>query len=760
MFRKQKAIFRTPEPRSKAFAWWSYGLLLALCLTLIGTGYFYYFSKEIQNRFASRRWSVPARVFSATVPLYPGQTLAVSTLQQMLERRSYQQGLGKELRAGEYRLSPKSVQVFLRDFHFPGKEILGQRVRFMFERDRLVAIEGAHGTMPFLELEPLDMARLFGASRESRLLINIRQVPRYLVDAVTAIEDHRFFEHPGLDWWGILRAIWADLRAHSIVQGGSTITQQLVKNYFLNPQRTLKRKVVEACMAIILETSFSKEEILEMYLNEIYLGKRGSTAIHGMGEAARYYFGRNVEDLTLAEAATLAGMIQAPNAYAPTRHLQACQERRNAVLKRMLELGIIQSSEYEDACSTPVKVPEATLPLKVSPYFVDYVRQQLQELYSLEVLEREGLTIYTTLQPEIAFAAEKALREGLEVLEQEHPELRRDPVDAPLQALMVVLQPKTGAVLALVGGRDYDASSFNRALYAHRQPGSAFKPFVYLAALDQFYTISWLPDELRSYRANDQTWTPRNYDDRYRGQVTLRQALEESLNAPTVQLALSIGLDKIIETARALGIRSALQPAPSLALGALEVTPLELARAYLTLGNEGQEPYLLTVKEVVTATGEAQQQRHIDMTSVTTASKAYIITNMLEGVIQRGTAKSAKSQGVDFPCAGKTGTTSDYQDAWFVGYTTDLLALVWVGYDDNRSTHLTGASSALLIWARFCNLIRPWMHPQPFRVPPGVVQRYVCSGSGLLATSSCPAKRIEPFLAERVPDQFCGLHTR
>jgi len=758
--RKKRHIFG--EANEPARSRWGksgwYALLLIVCLGMIVSGYFYYFSAEIKDRFASRKWSVPARVFSATTPLYPGQSLSVSILEQMFLNRSYQPSTAKELHAGEFRRGTKSIAAFLREFRFPGKEIAAQQVEFRFERDKLAAIMGPQGPLPFLELEPVDMARLFGGTRESRLLINIQQAPRYLVDAVTAIEDHRFFEHRGVDWWGIVRALWTDLRTRRIAQGGSTITQQLVKNYFLTSERTFRRKVVEACMALVLESSYSKDEILEMYLNEIYMGQHGSAAIHGMGEAARYYFGRNVEDLTLPEAAILAGMIQKPNAFSPHRHVQACQERRNAVLKRMFELDLLPAAEYEQARSTLIKVPPNALPLKVAPYFVDYVRQQLQELYSPGVLEREGLTIYTTLHAEIAAAAERAVQEGLQQLERDHPELVRDAADGPLQALMVVLQPKTGAVLALAGGRDYDISSFNRALYALRQPGSAIKPFIYLASLDQYAVTSGLTDAPVTYQLSGQPWSPHNYDHRYRGQVTMRQALEESLNVPTVQLALSVGLPKTIETLRTLGIQSPLQAVPALALGAFEVTPLELARAYATLDNEGQQPYLLTVKAVVTDTGEVQQQRHIDLTSVTSAARAYIVTNMLEGVMQRGTAKSARSLGIDFPCAGKTGTTSDYVDSWFVGYTTDLLALVWVGYDDRRSTELTGASGALRIWAHFCDLIRPWMHPQPFRVPPGIVQRLVCSDSGLLATAACPRKQIEPFLSDHIPEQFCEVH--
>jgi penicillin-binding protein 1B len=759
--RRKRYTFAGPDPtvRSRRVASWLWYLALLLtCLMVIVTIYFYYFSREIRDAFASRKWSVPARVFSAATPIYPGQSISMATLEESLTRRRYRPTTSKDLHAGEFRRGNNSIAAYLREFRFPGKEIVAQQVVFQFTRDKLSSIEGPQGPLPLLELEPLDLARLFGSNRESRLLININQVPRYLVDAVTAIEDHRFFEHRGVDWWGILRALWTDLRTRSIAQGGSTITQQLVKNHFLTAERTIRRKVVEASMALILEASYSKDEILEMYLNEIYLGQRGSVAIHGMGEAARYYFGRNVEDLTLSEAATLAGMIQRPNAFSPYRHDRACQERRNAVLKRMFDLDLLPASAYEEARLSPIKVPSEVLPVKAAPYFVDTVRQQLQELYAPQVLEREGLTIYTSLHAEISDAAERAVHEGLQQLEQEHPKLAADTENTPLQALMIVLQPKTGAVLALVGGRDYDASTFNRALYARRQPGSVIKPFVYLAGLDQATPISSLTDTPTTYDINGRPWSPHNYDQRYRGLVTVRQALEESLNVPTVQLAMNVGLPKVIEALRTLGIQSPLQPVPSLALGAFEVTPLELARAYATLDNEGQQPYLLAVKSVVADTGEVQQQRHIDMTSVTDAAKAYIITSMLEGVIQRGTAKSARSLGIDFPCAGKTGTTSDYVDSWFVGYTTDLLALVWVGCDERVSTGLTGASGALKIWARFCRLIRPWMHPQPFKVPPGIVQRLVCTDTGLLAAANCTRKQIESFLSDRVPNAVCDIH--
>lgn len=740
------------------------GLVIFLCAWFVLLAglfyYFHYLSSEIQHRFASRKWSIPSRVFSATVPLFPGQSLSLAQLKQMLEERRYQEAVKEPLRAGEYRIQKDSLILNQREFQFPGRALPSQRIQFDFQRNKLLKIHSGEGDLAFLELEPLEIARLFGAQRESRLLINIHHVSPYLIDGVVAIEDHRFYEHGGVDWWGILRAFWADLRARRVLQGGSTITQQLVKNYFLEPQRNLKRKLLEASMAVVIEALYGKDEILEMYLNEIYLGKRGSVSIHGMGEAARYFFGRNVEDLTLAEAATLAGMVRSPNNYSPLTHSEASKERRNTVLKRMLALGKIAKDEYEKACLEPIRVPEIVLPVNVAPYFVDYVRRQLQELYSPQVLESEGLNIYTTLHPEMALAAETALREGLEELEKDLPAPDSEFPQDPLQAVLIAVQPKTGTVLALVGGRDYSESTFNRALFARRQPGSAIKPFVYLSGLNPFTPVSRLSDEPTTLTLAGRSWSPKNFDDKYRGSVMFREALEQSLNVATVNLAMSVGLDKIIGTIRSLGIDSPLEPVPSLALGAFEVTPLELAGAYATLDNDGQKPYLLSLKEVVAENGEIQEHRNIDFVSVTTPAKSYIITNILQGVMEKGTGKSIKRLGIDFPIAGKTGTTSDYRDSWFIGYTTDIMALVWVGYDDNRPTRFTGAQGAGRLWARFVNQIRPWMHPQPFHIPPGVVQRIVCGRSGQLAGIACPDKRLEVFEAENIPNEYCTQHER
>lgn len=743
--------------RKRRWLFWT-AASLPVVFALIVAGYFYSVYKDIGRRFESRIWSIPSRVFSAAVPLYPGLPVSASELKQMLEQRRYLETQREPLRAGEYRVARGSIIAYLREFQFPGHTLPAQRVQFDFSQSGIASIQGPHGNLPFLELEPMEVARLFGRDRESRLLVSIRQVNQDLIDAVLAIEDHRFYEHGAIDWRGISRALWADLRAGRVVQGGSTITQQLVKNYFLQPERNLKRKIQEASMALILESLYTKDQLLEIYLNEIYLGQRGSVAVHGIGEAARFYFGRNVEDLTLAESATLAGMICGPNSYSPFTRPDAAKERRDTVLKRMLEIGKITREEYEKAVNEPLRVPTTFVPVNSSPYFVDYVKQQLQELYAQDVLASEGLNIYTSLHPEMAFAGEAAVREGLEELEREYPRLRSQ--DQPLQAALIAVQPKTGAVMALVGGRDYGESSFNRALHAYRQPGSAIKPFIYLSALDQYSAVSRLPDEPISYSVDGSSWSPRNYDNRFRGRVSFRQALEESLNVPTVNLAMSVGLDKVIATLRTLNIHSPLQPMPSLALGAFEVTPLELAEAYTVLDNDGQRSYLLGLREIVTENGEVQQRRNVDMVSVTSPAKAYLITELLQGAMERGTGRSVKNAGIDFTCAGKTGTTNDYRDSWFAGYTSDLLVVVWVGFDDNRPTNLSGAQGAGRIWARFMRSVRPWLNPQPFRMPPGVVQRIVCVTSGRPANITCPEKRLEFFLADNAPKDYCNFHVR
>lgn len=736
---------------------WTLPLLSMLLLLLTTAGYFTYLYFQVEQRFESRRWSIPSTVFSATIPLYPGQQLSISNLKQLLAERRYKEAIKEPLQAGEYKVGRDTITAYLREFQFPGRALPSQRVEFGFQQNTLVRIKSGQTDTAFLELEPLEIARLFGPERKSRLLINIKQVPEYLINGVLAIEDHRFHEHRGVDWWGMLRALYTDITARRVVQGGSTITQQLVKNYFLEPARTLKRKLQEASMAVVLEALYEKQTILEMYLNEIYMGQRGSVAVHGIGEGARYYFGRNVEDLTLSECATLSGMIRAPNLYSPLRNTQAAIDRRNLVLRRMLDLGMITVLEYEKARGEPLRVASSTLPRNIAPHFVDYVQQQLHDLYDEKVLSSEGLTVYTMLHPEMALAADGVLREELDLLEKSIPDENGSSSTGRLQGVILAVQPKTGAILALVGGRDYGEDILNRAV-VKRPPGSAMMPFVYLSALDRLTPASWLNDEPIAYSDNGTTWTATNPDDRYHGRVTLRDALERSLKAATFDLAAQLGRDRIAATIRNLGIEAPPGSVFTLASGEFPVSPLELAGAYAALDNDGERPYLLGVKEIVTEIGEIQQRRHVEFLPATTPAMAYLITHMLQGGSREGSVPRFRNLGVNFPFAAQSGTSSGTRDGWFVGYTTDLLVVVWLGYDDNRPLSPYTQQAAGRIWVRFLNQVRPWIQPQEFQMPPEIVLRLICLESGLLARGHCLEKRLEVFLDRHAPKDYCTLH--
>lgn len=751
-------ILFNKRPKRRRYIMWGVSLLL-LFSALLAAGFSYYLYGEIKHRFSSRRWSVPARVFSSTVQLYAGQPLSAGRLRHMLEERRYKEASKEPVLAGEFKSSGSTLVVHLRDFRFPGLFLPERLLEFHFEQNRIAAMRSREEEILSLELEPVEIARLFGAERESRMLIDIRQVPQHLIDAVTAVEDQRFYEHRGFDFLGILRAVVADLRVGRIVQGGSTITQQLIKNYFLESERTFRRKFLEFSMSLILEALYKKDEIMEMYLNEIYMGQRGGVAIHGIGEASQYYLGRNVEDLTLSEAAALAGMIKAPNGYSPLVNRQACLERRNVVLKRMLALHKISSSQYDSALLEVLNTAPESSPARIAPYFVDYVRIQAHVLYAPQGLASEGLHIYTTLQPEMAAAAEWAIRVGLQEVESGGgAPPAGGPTSPPLQAVLIALQPKTGEIYALAGGRDYGENGFNRAIDGRFQPGSAIEPFIYLTALNRFKLCDRVFDLPVPYELNGIPWVPRNYDGRYCGKVSFRDALEQSLKAAAANVAVQTGVDEITGTLRSLGIESPPGDLPALASGSFELSPMELARAYAVLANGGQKPFLLSLREIVGENGEVLARRHNEFSSVISPARAFLITSILEGVVERGTAKGIKRLGIDFVCAGKTGTTGELRGSWFVGYTSDLLTLVWVGYDDNRPTGLTGAQAAADIWARFMNMARPWIRSQQFDAPSGVVEETICPESGQLATPRCKEHKAEYFLLENRPDGYCTIH--
>ena len=483
-------------------------------------------------------------------------------------------------------------------------------------------------------------------------------------------------------------------------------------------------------------------------------------SINGVGEASFFYFGKSVEELNPLESALIAGLIKGPNIYSPYVDAEACRERRNMVLRAMLKEGWLSAGELRSLSAEPVRTSGFRIAPRKAPYFVDYLYKQLNTFYSKEDLSSLGLSIYTTLDTQVQQAAEQALEKGLRRLENARPELNRSQPEKKLQGAIVVVQPKTGYILAMVGGRDYNHSQFNRISQARRQTGSAFKPFVFLSALDQFTPASMFSNAPTSYPTAEGEWIPQNFKPTPDTPVSMRTALAHSHNRATVNLAMQTGLDRIIHTARSFHFSTPISPYPSLALGAFEAIPLELARAYCVFAADGVQPYPLSLKNVTDRNSIVLNRRHMQIERLISPAKAFIMSSMLQSAVVEGTGRSLARLGVSFPAAGKTGTTNSYRDAWFVGYTPDILALVWIGFDNGDSIYSTGSSAALPVWADLMKAIPQHISETWFHVPPGVVQRKICPVSGLPRLKlSCPETVEEFFLEENIPDTRCDIHS-
>jgi len=698
-------------------------------------------------------------IYAAGQSLAPGVHVQRVGLPATLARLGYVETRATPPSPGLFRRSAGTWEIYLR----AGEDAGAALVRLQVVDDRIAKVTRAGQDVAAVTLEPEVLASASDRPGEDHKPVRIEETPRVLINAVLAAEDHRFFEHGGLDVRALLRAAWANLRAGRVKEGGSTITQQLVKVRLLSPQRTFFRKLREAWLAALVESRYSKERILEAYLNEIYLGQRGPIAIRGVGSASRAYFGKEVHQLTTPEAALIAAIIRGPNIYSPAVDPDRAREHRNVVLARMRDLKMITSDEFERARRTPVHVRSLVSPGQSAPYFVDYVRQELEQRF--EGISRvRGVRIATTLDLSLQRFAEVAAVRGLDRLESSlTPSYRRDP-GRRLQVAVLVVETATGEIRALVGGRDYLASQFNRVTSARRQPGSAFKPIVYLAALRAgdgapFFTAASRVEDLPiTLESNGEPWSPRNYDDRYEGIVTVRQALEQSLNSATVRIAQTVGLPNVIETARTLGLQSQLAPVPAMALGAFEVTPLELARAYLPLANGGIRPAAVSgIRTAQFGDDEVKPAAAEESARVVSQAEAWLLTSLLKGVVTSGTARAVHASGLPDVVAGKTGTTNDGRDAWFVGYSPRLLALVWVGFDSGEPHGMSGAKAALPIWLDFMKQALDAYPQADFEMPAGISFADIDASNGKRAARACPVIVREAFLTGTEPP-LCDEH--
>ncbi len=761
MFKKKSHRKSKKKPAPK-WKWrvFKFVLNLSLLACAVIAVYMVYLSISIENRFASRRWSIPSTVYSDATLLYPGERINKKFFLENLKNLEYRQVDQAPEAKGEMRVKEDSIEIFLNDLKTPRQHREGFPVTIAHDNISIQAIirRDTQESLPLLELEPQVIMLYFGTQREKRQLVSIQEVPEHLRQAVLAAEDSRFYAHHGVDLKGVLRAVWVNLRSVGIRQGGSTLTQQLAKNYFLTPERTLTRKFKELLIAFAIEARFEKDEIFEIYLNEIYFGQKGSISINGVGEAASFYFAKPVGDLTVAEAATLAGLIKAPNAYSPYVNKDRCRVRRNWVLESMNSNGWISTADMERYKNLPVAPAGFRAAARKAPYFVDYVSDQLTEVYPAEDLASLGLSIYTTLDVQVQMASEAALENGLARLEKTYPKLQRKDTARMLQGIVVVIAPKTGHILAMVGGRDYGHSQFNRAVQARRQTGSLFKPFVALAALDKFTPAARLSNAPKVYKVDNKDWIPKNFSSAPDHDISLREALQYSYNRAMVDLAMRTGLDHIIDAVEPFEFTTPIKPYPSMALGSFEMIPLEIARAYCVFAADGALPFPLSVKKVVDESGTLLEQRHMSIIQAASPEKAFLITDMLRSVVEGGTAKTLRDKGIYFPVAAKTGTTNDFKDAWFVGYTPDILALVWVGFDNGDPIDLSGGIAALPIWADLIAAIPQHVSEKRFKSPAGIVQKEICEKSGMIATPGCVLTIKEFFLAENTPKGVCTLH--
>lgn len=703
----------------------------------------------------------PTIFYGQPLEIRKGDHPANRHLAERLNKLSYKQVSGKPSKPGTFSSEKARIRLFLHDAGHNGSSKYSGPVEISLENGRVASLTSPDGKpLDSVRLEPEEIGRLAGPKMEFRTPVSLSGISPYLQNAVIACEDKRFYHHFGIDPLAAGRALSVNFREKRFAQGASTITQQLARNVFLSPEKTFARKLREMELALSLELRYSKKQILEMYLNRIYLGQAGDRGIYGVEEASRLYFARHARDLSLEEAALLAAIIHAPNRYSLAGNSRTALERRGKVLSRMRQLNMITQPEFERASAAPARIHAGAPPAHLPSYFIDYILRITKEELGAERPYHPGYRYDTTLDPFQQAAAEEAVARGLEAIEK-----TARPAREPLQAALVAIDPKTGFITAMVGGRSYAQTRFNRAVDALRQPGSAFKPFVLLAALSRSlekkgeWTLSTpVSGEPISLSTPEGMWTPTNFENKQYTNITIRKAIEDSVNTATVRLAANVGFKEVLKTARAAGIVSPLLPVPSMALGSFEVSPLELAYAYATLASGGTRFERFALFSVTTPDGVRLWSGEMKRKQVLDPRATYLTGHALEGVLERGTAREARALEIDFPVSGKTGTTNGNRDSWFVGYTPDIVCAVWVGYDSGADTGLTGAAGALRIFARFMRSFYSQSGPPAVAVPDGIEMAAIDPDSGYLATALCPRTFQEAYLRGTAPEKTCPDH--
>jgi penicillin-binding protein 1B len=721
-----------------------------LALLLAGAGFTLYLDFRVRHEFEGRRFALPARIYARPLELHAGLRIGAADIADELREAGYREGAREGTEPGWFARSGNDLDISLRAFMFWDGAQPARRIRVSFDGAAVAAVRDENGRdIPLARLEPLAIGGIYPANNEDRVLVRLGEVPKHLVQALVATEDHNYFTHRGFDPRGIARAAWSVVRGDRL-QGGSTLTQQLVKNFFLTPERTLARKATELVMAVLLEAHYTKEEILETYLNEIYLGQDRDRAIHGVGLAALHYFGKPVQHLSLAESALLVGLVRGPAFYDPYRHPERALERRNLVLRETRDQGYATMQQYAAARSAPLGInPKAGTGTSPHPAFLQLVHRQLRREYDEADLRSEGLRVFTTLDPRVQQAAERVLARKLAQFDKE-----KRFGEPGLQGAVVVTDGQAGEVQALVGDRDPLYRGFNRALDAARPVGSLLKPAIYLTALAEpsRYTLVTPIDDgpfvWKSHGAPD--WAPKNYDRKFHGMVPLRTALAQSYNAATARLGTELGVDKVLANIRRLGVERELKPFAATLLGATDLSPFEVAQMYQTIATGGFRTPLKAIREVTLADGTPIRRYPLAVEQAFPPEPMYLLAAAMQDVVREGTAQGMKNWlAPELAVAGKTGTTDEQRDAWFAGFTGDRVAVVWVGYDDNRAARLSGAASALPVWGELMASLNP--EPLAIPKPDGIESILIDPASGLRADLSCSGARELPFAQGSAP---------
>ena len=694
---------------------------LTVILICALAAYLLWLDTVVRQRLSGLQWELPARVYARPLDLYAGGTMSASDLERHLRRAGYQLQTQLHL-PGDYWREGDRVRVYLREFAYWDGVDPARRVEIRYAGGQIAEMRGTDTGKPvdLLRLDPPLIGRIVPKSNENRVFVPQSGVPDLLRNAIVAVEDRHFLDHRGIDLRGILRALWVNLRAGAIEQGGSTLTQQLVKNLFLSPERTLPRKLNEAAMAILVERHLDKEQILWAYINEVYLGQQGATAVHGFGTGAEYYFGRPLGELQVHQVALLVGLVRGASLYNPHRYPERARERRDLVLRQMAETGYLAAADLAAALHKGLDVvAKPAWSRERYPAFLDLVRRELDTLYPQQQLATGGLRIFTALDADIQDAVDVGTGQVIARIEA-----RRKLARGSLQAAALILDYSTGEVVAVAGGRGGGGGDFNRAVNARRPVGSLIKPFVYLAALSdpaRFSLLTQLDDSWFSMKlADGSRWRPENYDHQNHGYVTVLEALSRSYNISTVRLGLALGLDRVVQVLVLGGVQRSVPPLPSLLLGAIEMSPREVAQLYQSLANGGFSIPLTTIREAVAADGKGLARNQLQMSQVFGSGVTFLVTHALGHATRDGTGRALPGllgRSGNFP--GKTGTTDDLKDSWFAGFGDRYLGVVWVGRDDNRPMGLTGAVGAMPVWAEIMR--RSGLEPFP-AVPPAEVK--------------------------------------